>query len=136
MEHLRQLEQLERQAELGGGEDRLKRQRDAGKLTARERIELLLDKGSFEEFDMFVEHRCSDFGMADQSIPGDGVVTGYGTINGRRGGVCSQEGTGGGGSLAETHAEKICKVLDLAGKLAERAFAGVLRRYAARYCPV
>ena len=83
MEHLRQLEQLERQAELGGGEDRLKRQRDAGKLTARERIELLFDPGTFEEIDKLVTHRCRDFGMDQTLIPGDGVVAGHGRVDGR-----------------------------------------------------
>ena len=88
-----------------------------GKLTARERIELLLDHGTFEEWDMFVEHRCTDFGMDDQKIPGDGVVTGYGTINGRLVFVFSQDFTVFGGALSEAHAEKICKIMDQAMKV-------------------
>ena len=78
---IRQLEEKRRRARLGGGEDRIETQHKKGKLTARERLELLLDPDSFEEWDMFVEHRCTDFGMEKQTIPGDGVVTGYGTIN-------------------------------------------------------
>src|SRR4051812_8552497 len=101
-------------ARLGGGERRIKAQHERSKLSARERIELLLDAGSFEEIDMFVEHRCSDFGMADQTVPGDGVVTGQGTINGRLVFVFSQDFTVFGGSLSEAHAEKICKVMDRA----------------------
>ena len=80
---LQQLEERRAKARLGGGEKRIAAQHERGKLTARERIELLLDKGSFEEFDMFVQHRCADFGMEDKKIPGDGVVTGWGTVNGR-----------------------------------------------------
>ena len=99
---------------LGGGEHRIVAQHGKGKLTARERIEVLLDEGSFEEWDKFVEHRSHDFGMQDQKIPGDGVVTGYGTINGRLVFVFSQDFTVFGGALSETHAEKICKVMDLA----------------------
>jgi propionyl-CoA carboxylase beta chain len=91
-----------------------------GKLTARERIELLLDDDSFEEWDMFKEHRCVDFGMDAESTPGDGVVTGYGTINGRLVFVFSQDFTVFGGSLSETHAEKICKVMDQAMKVGAR----------------
>ena len=101
-------------ARLGGGERRIKAQHERGKLTARERIELLLDPNSFEETDMFVEHRCVDFGMADQQVPGDGVVTGQGTINGRLVFVFSQDFTVFGGSLSEAHAEKICKIMDRA----------------------
>lgn len=104
------------QAHLGGGADRLKKQHEKGKLTARERIELLLDKGSFEEIGMLVSHRCSDFGMENQRFLGDGVVTGYGTVNGRLVYVFSQDFTVFGGSLSETHAEKICKIMDLAMK--------------------
>ena len=104
-------------AELGGGQQRIEAQHAKGKLTARERIELLLDPGSFEEWDMFVEHRCIDFGMDEQSIPGDGVVTGYGTINGRMVFVFSQDFTVFGGSLSEAHAEKICKIMDHAMKV-------------------
>jgi propionyl-CoA carboxylase beta chain len=114
---IQQLAQKRRAAQLGGGEKRIKAQHAKGKLTARERIELLLDEGSFEEWDMFVEHRCTDFGMAEQKIPGDGVVTGYGTINGRLVFVFSQDFTVFGGSLSETHAEKICKVMEQAMKV-------------------
>ena len=114
---IRQLEEKRAQARLGGGEKRIDAQHAKGKLTARERIELLLDDGSFEEWDMFVEHRCTDFGMAEQKIPGDGVVTGYGTINGRLVFVFSQDFTVFGGALSEAHAEKICKVMDQAMKV-------------------
>jgi propionyl-CoA carboxylase beta chain len=99
-------------AALGGGEKRIDAQHAKGKLTARERIELLLDEGTFEEWDMFVEHRCADFGMEENKIPGDGVVTGYGTINGRLVFVFSQDFTVFGGALSEAHAEKICKIMD------------------------
>jgi propionyl-CoA carboxylase beta chain len=112
-----QLETKRAQARLGGGQKRIDAQHAKGKLTARERIELLLDEGSFEEWDMFVEHRCSDFGMADNKIPGDGVVTGYGVINGRLVFVFSQDFTVFGGALSEAHAEKICKVMDQAMKV-------------------
>src|SRR5271169_3333345 len=98
-EIIRQLEAKREGARLGGGERRIGSQHGKGKLTARERLELLLDEGSFEEWDMFVEHRCGDFGMAEQSIPGDGVVTGYGTVNGRLVFVFSQDFTVFGGSL-------------------------------------
>lgn len=101
-------------ARAGGGERRREAQHAKGKLTARERIELLLDEGSFEEFDMFVEHRCADFGMQDQKVPGDGVVTGWGTINGRLVYVFSKDFTVFGGSLSMAHAEKIVKVQDMA----------------------
>ena len=114
------IEQLERkraQARLGGGEKRIAAQHHKGKLTARERLELLLDEGTFEEWDMFVEHRSHDFGMADNKIPGDGVVTGYGMINGRLVFVFSQDFTVFGGALSEAHAEKICKVMDQAMKV-------------------
>ncbi len=113
-EILEQLEQRREQARLGGGQRRIDAQHAKGKLTARERLEVLLDDGSFEEYDMYKTHRCSDFGMADTVIPGDGVVTGWGTINGRPVYVFSQDFTVLGGSLSETHAEKICKVMDLA----------------------
>ena len=113
---IRQLDQKRARAQLGGGEKRIAAQHAKGKLTARERIELLLDEGSFEEWDMFVEHRCTDFGMAAESVPGDGVVTGYGMINGRLVFVFSQDFTVFGGSLSEAHAEKICKVMDHAMK--------------------
>ncbi|MEL6220347.1 MAG: acyl-CoA carboxylase subunit beta, partial [Pseudomonadota bacterium] len=111
---LDQLEARRADARLGGGEKRIASQHAKGKLTARERIEVLLDAGSFEEFDMFVAHRCTDFGMAETKMPGDGVVTGWGTINGRQVYVFSQDFTVFGGSLSETHAEKICKVMDMA----------------------
>jgi propionyl-CoA carboxylase beta chain len=111
-EIIRQLEEKRAAATLGGGAARIEAQHAKGKLTARERIELLLDAGSFEEWDMFVEHRCTDFGMAEQKIPGDGVVTGYGTVNGRLVFVFSQDFTVFGGSLSEPHAEKICKIMD------------------------
>ena len=104
-------------ARLGGGQRRIDTQHAKGKLTARERIDLLLDEGSFEEWDMFVEHRCADFGMAAQTIPGDGVVTGYGKIKSRLVFVFSQDFTVFGGSLSEAHAEKICKVMDQAMKV-------------------
>ena len=113
-EIIRQLEEKRAQARLGGGEKRIEAQHARGKLTARERIDLLLDTDSFEEWDMFVEHRCTDFGMAEQKVPGDGVVTGYGTINGRLVFVFSQDFTVFGGALSEPHAEKICKVMDKA----------------------
>ncbi len=101
-------------ARAGGGEARINAQHAKGKLTARERIELLLDDGSFEEFDMFVTHRATDFGMASQKHPGDGVVTGWGTINGRMVYVFSQDFTVLGGSVSETHGQKICKIMDMA----------------------
>jgi propionyl-CoA carboxylase beta chain len=116
-EIMRQLEEKRAAAKLGGGQQRIDAQHAKGKLTARERIELLLDPDSFEEWDMFVEHRCSDFGMSEKTIPGDGVVTGYGTINGRLMFVFSQDFTVFGGSLSEAHAEKICKVMDRAMKV-------------------
>jgi propionyl-CoA carboxylase beta chain len=112
-----QLEEKRKAAALGGGQKRIDAQHAKGKLTARERIELLLDEGSFEEWDVFVEHRCTDFGMEDKKILGDGVVTGYGTVNGRMVFVYSQDFTVFGGSLSETHAEKICKVMDQAMKV-------------------
>ncbi len=114
---LQQLEAKHARARLGGGETRIAAQHGKGKLTARERLELLLDEGSFEEWDMFVEHRCADFGMADNKIPGDGVVTGYGFINGRLVFVFSQDFTVFGGALSEAHAEKVCKVMDTAMKV-------------------
>ncbi len=118
MQHIIQaLEEKRAGARGGGGEKRIAAQHGKGKLTARERIQLLLDQGSFEEFDMFVEHRSHDFGMGEQKIPGDGVVTGHGTVNGRLVFVFSQDFTVFGGSLSEAHAEKICKVMDQAMKL-------------------
>lgn len=104
-------------AELGGGEERIQKQHTAGKMTARERIEFLLDEDSFEEFDKLVVHRSKDFGLEKQLYPGDGVITGYGLVDGRRVLVFAQDFTVFGGSLSETHAEKICKVLDLALKV-------------------
>ncbi|QZO07611.1 acyl-CoA carboxylase subunit beta [Agrobacterium vitis] len=101
-------------ARFGGGEKRIDAQHAKGKLTARERIEILLDEGSFEEYDMYVTHRCTDFGMDGQKVAGDGVVTGWGTINGRQVYVFSQDFTVLGGSLSETHAQKICKIMDMA----------------------
>ena len=115
-EKILQLLDRRRQAQLGGGEDRIRKQHAQGRYTARERIGLLLDEGSFEEFDMFKEHRATAFGMAGQSYPGDGVVTGYGTVEGRLVYVFSFDFTVFGGSLSETVAEKICKVMDLAVK--------------------
>ena len=114
------IEELERKrtaAEEGGGRARIEAQHGRGKLTARERIEVLLDPGSFEEWGVFVEHRCNDFSMSDKTVPGDGVVTGFGHINGRLVFVFSQDFTVFGGSLSETHAEKICRVMDHAMKV-------------------
>jgi propionyl-CoA carboxylase beta chain len=111
---IRQLEEARERARQGGGQKRIDAQHAKGKLTARERLDLLLDPGSFEEWDMFVEHRSHDFGMAEQKIPGDGVVTGFGTVNGRLVFVFSQDFTVFGGSLSEAHAEKICKIMDQA----------------------
>ncbi len=114
---LNQLEEKRAAARAGGGERRVHAQHAKGKLSARERLELLFDAGSFEEWDMFVEHRSSDFGMAEHKIPGDGVVTGYGTVNGRLVFAFSQDFTVFGGALSEAHAEKICKVMDQAMKV-------------------
>ena len=114
---IQRLEQKRAQARLGGGEKRVAAQHAKGKLTARERLELLFDEGSFEEWDLFVEHRCGDFGMGEQKIPGDGVVTGYGLIDGRLVFAFSQDFTVFGGSLSEAHAEKICKIMDQAMKV-------------------
>ena len=111
---LQKLEEHRAQARLGGGEKRIASQHSKGKLTARERVELLLDEGSFEEFDMFKTHRCTDFGMEKQKPAGDGVITGWGTINGRMVYVFSQDFTVLGGSVSATHAEKICKIMDMA----------------------
>ena len=113
---IHELDRRREAARLGGGQKRIDSQHAKGRLTARERIEVLLDEGTFEEWDMFKAHRCNDFGMQDQQIPGDGVVTGYGTINGRLVFIFSQDFTVFGGSLSETHAEKICKVMDHARK--------------------
>jgi len=114
---IQQLEQKRVAARMGGGQKRIDAQHAKGKLTARERLEVLLDEGTFEEWDMFVEHRCTDFGMQDNKIPGDGVVTGYGMINGRLVFVYSQDFTVFGGALSESHAEKICKIMDQAMKV-------------------
>ena len=114
MNVLDELSSRRAEARLGGGVKRIAAQHAKGKLTARERIEVLLDEGSFEEFDMFVAHRSHDFGMAGTTFSGDGVVTGWGTINGRQVYVFSQDFTVFGGSLSETHAEKICKIMDMA----------------------
>ena len=111
------LEAKRGEARKGGGKRRIDAQHKKGKLTARERIDVLFDEGSFEEWDMFVEHRCNDFGMAEEKIPGDGVVTGFGTINGRLNFVFSQDFTVFGGALSEAHAEKICKIMDQAMKV-------------------
>ena len=111
---LTELERRRSIARLGGGEKRIDAQHSRGKLTARERIELLLDDGSFEEYGMYVEHRCTDFGMANTKIPGDGVVTGWGTINGRVVYVFAKDFTVFGGSLSEAHAQKIIKIQDMA----------------------
>lgn len=111
---LDELEKRRTEARLGGGEKRISTQHERGKLTARERIDLLLDQDSFEEFDMFVEHRCTDFGMEKSKIPGDGVVTGWGTVNGRVVYVFAKDFTVFGGSLSETHARKITKIQDMA----------------------
>jgi propionyl-CoA carboxylase beta chain len=114
---IEELEERRRRAELGGGEARIAAQHKKGRLTARERLRVLLDVGSFEEYDMYVEHNCVDFGMQDQVFPGDGVVTGSGTINGRLVYAFAQDFTVFGGSLSERHAQKICKVMDMAMKV-------------------
>jgi propionyl-CoA carboxylase beta chain len=111
------LDDLQRRAALGGGAERLQRQRDAGKLTARERVQLLFDRDTFEEIDAFVTHRCRDFGMESQVVPGDGVVAGYGRIAGRLTYAFAQDFTVFGGSLSETNAAKIVKIMDLAMKM-------------------
>src|SRR5688572_14319255 len=111
------LEELERRAEAGGGEERRKKQHEAGKLTARERMELFFDPGTFEETDKLVTHRCRDFGMGDQLFPGDGVVAGHGQVDGRRVYAFAQDFTVFGGSLSETNAAKIVKIMDLAMKM-------------------
>jgi len=116
-ERAESLAERNRRAEAGGGADRVQRQHADRKLTARERVEGLLDEGTFEELDKLVEHRCLDFGMADQKIPGDGVVSGYGRIDGRLVYLFAQDFTVFGGSLSETNARKICKVMDLAMKM-------------------
>jgi len=117
VEQQSRLDDLHRRAELGGGEARLERQRDGGRLTARERIDTLFDPGTFEEVDKFVTHRCRDFGMADQIFPGDGVVAGHGRVHGRPVCAFAQDFTVFGGSLSETNGAKIAKVMDLAMKI-------------------
>lgn len=117
LEKVKALIQLREKARLGGGEKRIESQHQKGKYTARERIAMLLDEGSFEEFDMFVEHRCTNFGMEKKKYLGDGVVTGYGTIEGRLVYIFAQDFTVSGGSLSEMHAQKICKVMDQAMKM-------------------
>src|SRR5689334_5323296 len=116
MDRLDQLRRRHEAAEQGGGPERRARQHEEGKLSARERIELLLDENSFEELDKLVVHRCRDFGMDEQTVPGDGFVTGYGRIDGRLVFVFAQDFTVFGGSLSETNAQKICKIMDLALK--------------------
>ncbi len=117
MDPLTHLADLERRAELGGGEDRLKRQHEAGKLSARERIDLLFDPGTFDEVDKLVTHRCRDFEMDAQIVPGDGVVAGAGRVEGRTVFAFAQDFTVFGGSLSETNAAKIVKIMDLAMKM-------------------
>lgn len=114
---IKKLIDLRAEAKLGGGEKRIVSQHKKGKYTARERIDMLLDEGSFEEFDMFVTHRCTNFGMEKTKFLGDGVVTGQGTVDGRLIFVFSQDFTVFGGSLSETFAQKICKVMDMAMKV-------------------
>src|SRR3989454_9129841 len=116
-DRIEQLIELNRAAESGGGRQRLERQKAEGKMTARERLALLLDKDSFEELDKFVTHRCLDFGMQHQQYPGDGVISGHGRIDGRLVYVFAQDFTVFGGSLSETNAQKICKIMDLATKM-------------------
>jgi len=113
---IKELERRNQEAELGGGPKRIEQQHAKGKMTARERIQYLLDKDSFEEIDKFVVHRCHDFGMDKKKIPGDGVVTGYGTVDGRQVFVFSQDFTVFGGSLSGPFGEKVCKIMDLALK--------------------
>ena len=114
---IKELHELREKISLGGGQKGIDKQHSLGKLTARERIDLLLDKESFTEIDAFVKHRCTDFGMEKKEAPGEGVVTGYGRVNGRLIYVFAQDFTVIGGSLGEMHAQKICKVLDLAMKM-------------------
>ncbi|HXZ85611.1 MAG TPA: carboxyl transferase domain-containing protein, partial [Myxococcota bacterium] len=116
-EKIKLLEEKIAQAELGGGQARIDKQHEQGKLSARERIELLLDPGSFREYDRFKTHRATDFGMAEQKVPGDGVVTGSGRIEGRQVFVFSQDFTVFGGSLSGAFAEKVCKIMDHAIKV-------------------
>ena len=113
---IKHLDKMRSKALLGGGKKRIQKQHEKGKLSARERLTILLDRGSFSELDMFVQHRSNDFGMDKNHIPTDGVITGFGTIDGRKVMVFSQDFTVFGGSLSEAFAEKICKVMDLALK--------------------
>src|SRR3989339_1167525 len=117
LEQVKALIQLRDKARLGGGQKRIDSQHQKGKYTARERIAMLLDEGSFEEFDMFVTHRCTNFDLDKQKYLSDGVITGYGTIDGRLVYVFSQDFTVFGGSLSESYAKKICKVMDKAMKV-------------------
>ena len=114
---MQRLDDLNAKALLGGGADRIKKQHESGKLTARERIDLLLDAGSFTEMDRFVTHRCTEFGMEQQKFPGDGVITGHGLVDGRKVFVFAQDFTVFGGSLSGAYAAKICKLMDLAMKV-------------------
>ena len=116
-DNIARLVERRKEARLGGGEKRIEAQHAKGKLTARERLALLLDEGSFEEYDMFVQHRCTNFGMENSRPYGDGVVTGQGTIGGRLVFVYAQDFTVSGGSLSKTMSEKICKIMDMALKL-------------------
>ena len=116
-DHLKELERREQETLEGGGEERIKKQHDAGKLTAPERLDLLFDPNTFEEFDSFVIHGCRDFGMEDRRISGDGVVCGHGHIDGRLVYAFAQDFTVFGGSVSEANAQKICKIMDLAMKM-------------------
>ena len=115
--NIAEMEKRRSAARMGGGQKRIDAQHAKGKLTARERLEILLDEGSFEETDGYVEHNCPDFGMPENTIPGDGVVTGSGTINGRLVFVFAQDFTVFGGAVSERHAMKICKIMDNALKV-------------------
>ena len=132
-ENIKKLVDRRAAAKLGGGQKRIDAQHAKGKLTARERIALLLDENSFEEYDMFVHHRCANFGMEKEHFDGDGVVTGMGTINGRLVYVCAQDFTVSGGSLSKTMSEKICKVMDMAMR---RRCAGRIRRNIRKEHPI
>jgi len=116
-DELEKLTKLEAEAKAGGGEKGIKKQHDSGKLTARERLDLLFDPGTFQELDLFVQHHCTNFGMDKVSIPADGVVTGYGKVNGRTVCAFAQDFTARGGTLGEMHAKKICRVMDMAMKM-------------------
>src|SRR5687768_4491341 len=117
MNKLELLREKSQKAELGGGAARIEKQKSLGKMTARQRIEFFLDDGTFEEFDKFVVHRSTDFGLDKQKYSGDGVVTGHGFVEGREVFVFAQDFTVFGGSLSETHAQKICKIMDFAMKV-------------------